>query len=156
MTKSHERWDGKLCKRILRVIIKRLFFFGFSMSRLSTPTHPDQSNISPCRSSLRRTRRGPWSSRACPWPCRSSARWSSCRGRARPGANCIKLGLTGKLILNYYQENWTSRRPFLLLMISFPGRPILYISSLRIVSEKFLVLIPRQPQELVPDSFSAN
>ena len=29
MTKSHERWDGKLCKIILRVIIKRLFFFRF-------------------------------------------------------------------------------------------------------------------------------
>ena len=39
--------------------------------------------------------------------------------------NCIKKGLPGKLILRFYfQENRTSRRPFLLLRISFPGRPI--------------------------------
>ena len=39
-------------------------------------------------------------------------------------SNCIKLGLPGKSILGYYfQENRTSRRPFLLLRISFPGRP---------------------------------
>ena len=50
--------------------------------------------------------------------------------RAKPalepstGGNCITIGLPGKLILGYYfQENWTSRRPFLLLRISFPGRP---------------------------------
>ena len=43
-----------------------------------------------------------------------------------PGGNCIKIGLPGKLILGYYfQENMTSRRPFLLLRISFPGRPII-------------------------------
>ena len=42
-----------------------------------------------------------------------------------PGGNCIKTGLPGKLILrDYFQENMTSRRPFLLLRISFPGRPI--------------------------------
>ena len=42
-----------------------------------------------------------------------------------PGTNCIKIGLQGKLILgDYFQENRTSRRPFLLLRISFPGRPI--------------------------------
>ena len=43
------------------------------------------------------------------------------------GGNCIKIALPGKLILGYYymyQENRTSRRPFLLLRISFPGRPI--------------------------------
>ena len=40
-----------------------------------------------------------------------------------PGGNCIKIGLTGKSILrDCYQENRTSRRPFLLLRISFPGR----------------------------------
>ena len=45
-----------------------------------------------------------------------------------PGGNCIKIGLPGKLILrDYFQEN---RRPFLLLRISFPGRPILYNLSL--------------------------
>ena len=42
-----------------------------------------------------------------------------------PGTNCIKIGLQGKLILrDYFQENRTSRRPFLLLRISFPGRAI--------------------------------
>ena len=36
-----------------------------------------------------------------------------------------KKGLPGKSILgDYLQENMTSRRPFLLLRISFPGRPI--------------------------------
>ena len=41
------------------------------------------------------------------------------------GGNCIKIGLPGKSILgDYVQENGTSRRPFLLLRISFPGRPI--------------------------------
>ena len=39
--------------------------------------------------------------------------------------NCIKICLPGKSILrDYFQENRTSRRPFLLLRISFPGRPI--------------------------------
>ena len=41
-----------------------------------------------------------------------------------PGANCIKIGLPGKLILkDYFTENRTSRRPFLLLRIRLPGRP---------------------------------
>ena len=41
------------------------------------------------------------------------------------GGNCIKISLPGKSILrSYFQENRTSRRPFLLLRISFPGRPI--------------------------------
>ena len=41
------------------------------------------------------------------------------------------MGLPGKSILRYYyQENMTSQRPFLLLRISFPGRAILYNSSL--------------------------
>ena len=36
-----------------------------------------------------------------------------------------KIGLPGKLILgDYFQENRTSQRPFLLLRISFHGRPI--------------------------------
>ena len=39
-----------------------------------------------------------------------------------PGTNCIKIGLPGKSILgDYFQENMTSRRPFLLLRVSFPG-----------------------------------
>ena len=42
-----------------------------------------------------------------------------------PGGNCIKMGLPRQSILgDYFQENRTSRRPFLLLRISFPGRPI--------------------------------
>ena len=42
-----------------------------------------------------------------------------------PGGNCIKIGLPGKSILgDYFLENRTSQRPFLLLRISFPGRPI--------------------------------
>ena len=41
------------------------------------------------------------------------------------GTNCIKIGLPGKPILrDYFQENKTSQRPFLLLRINFPGRPI--------------------------------
>ena len=41
------------------------------------------------------------------------------------GANCIKIGLPRRSILrDYFQENRTSRRPLLLLRISFPGRPI--------------------------------
>ena len=36
-----------------------------------------------------------------------------------------KIGLPGKSILgDYFQENVISQRPFLLLRISFPGRPI--------------------------------
>ena len=43
----------------------------------------------------------------------------------RPGKNCIKIDLSGKSILvEYFQEIRTSRRPFLLLRISFPARPI--------------------------------
>ena len=45
---------------------------------------------------------------------------------ALPEGNCIKLGLPGKSILrDYFQENRIPRRPFLLLRIRFPGRPIL-------------------------------
>ena len=43
----------------------------------------------------------------------------------RSGGNCIKIGFPGKLIIrDYFQENMTSQRPFLLLRISFSGRPI--------------------------------
>ena len=49
----------------------------------------------------------------------------------QPGGNCIKIGLPGKLILgDYFQENGTSQRPFLLLRISFPGDLFLYNWSL--------------------------
>ena len=34
------------------------------------------------------------------------------------------IGLPGKSILGDYKENMTAQRPFLLLRISFPGRPI--------------------------------
>ena len=39
--------------------------------------------------------------------------------------NCIEIGLPGKSILrDYFPENMISGWPFLLLRISFPGRPI--------------------------------
>ena len=74
-------------------------------------------------------------------PCRCTRRRSSsstllrrgrsvgtCRRRRatmRTGTNCIKIGLPGKSIhRDYFQESMTSQRPFLLLKISFPGRPI--------------------------------
>ena len=45
--------------------------------------------------------------------------------RPSSGGNCIKMGLPGKSILgDYFQENMSSGRPFLLLRIRFPGRPI--------------------------------
>ena len=43
----------------------------------------------------------------------------------------MKIGLPGKSILkDYFEEKRTSRRPFPLLRIRFPGRPILYNWSL--------------------------
>ena len=60
--------------------------------------------------------------RSC-WPW---ARTRSSRGSlwARRDQLC-KIGLPGKSILgDYFQENMTSRRRFLLQRISFPGRPI--------------------------------
>ena len=46
-------------------------------------------------------------------------------GEEVSGGNCIKVCLPGKSILrDYFQENRISRQPFLLLRISFPGRPI--------------------------------
>ena len=48
-----------------------------------------------------------------------------CACTSSPGADCIKIGLPGKFILrDYFQENRTSGRTFLLLRISFTGRPI--------------------------------
>ena len=42
-----------------------------------------------------------------------------------PRDQLYEIGLPGKLILgDYFQENRTSRRPFLLPRISFSGRPI--------------------------------
>ena len=87
---------------------------------------------------------------SCPRPCPCSWRAPWCWGRRRPPRvswcrtwasrtsssvrrssgwaawrQLHKIGLPGKLILgDYFQENMTSRRPFLLLRISFPGRPI--------------------------------
>ena len=66
---------------------------------------------------------------------RSWARWRRNRGRTwgtfsrTSSVGCrdqlYKTGLPGKSILgDYFKENRTSRRPFLLLRISFPGRPI--------------------------------
>ena len=46
-------------------------------------------------------------------------------GQPRPGGNCIKMSLPGKLFLgDYFQENRTSWRHFLSLRIRFPGRYI--------------------------------
>ena len=51
--------------------------------------------------------------------------WRNALSRGDPVCNCIKIGLPGKPILrDYFQENKTSQRPFLLLRINFPGRPI--------------------------------
>ena len=58
-----------------------------------------------------------------------------------PEGNCIKIGLPGKLIpRDYFQENRTSRRPFPLLRISFPGRPI-FIQLVPVVLEEDLVRV---------------
>ena len=44
---------------------------------------------------------------------------------ATAGGNCIKISHLGKSILrDYFQENSTSQRPFLLLRIRFPERSI--------------------------------
>ena len=54
-------------------------------------------------------------------------RTGSTRRRRRwcTGGNCIKISLPGKSILgDYFQENRTSQRPFLVLRIRFPGRPM--------------------------------
>ena len=50
--------------------------------------------------------------------------WRAASGSplAASGGNCIKIGIPGKLIFRDYYM--TSRRPFLLLRISFRGRPI--------------------------------
>ena len=62
----------------------------------------------------------------CCQTCRSTTLTPPSSDGLESGMNCIKIGLPGKSILRYYfQENRTSRRPFLLLKISFPGRPIL-------------------------------
>ena len=57
--------------------------------------------------------------------------WCSTQSGTSSGTNCIEIGLSGKSIPeDYFQENMTAQRPFLLLRISFPGRPIFYNSSL--------------------------
>ena len=48
------------------------------------------------------------------------------------GMNCIKIGLPGKSILgDYFQENMTSRSPFLLLTICFPRKTYFYTIASR-------------------------
>ena len=55
----------------------------------------------------------------------NASRWFELKFSHVTGTNSIKIGLPGKSILgDYFQENMTSRRPFLLLRICFPGRPI--------------------------------
>ena len=82
--------------------------------------HPPRTPSTSCTSSPspRRASQAAGSGFEC-----SSPRWHcpSCR-KSDAGGNCIKIGLPGKLILrDYFQENRTSRRPFLLPRISFPG-----------------------------------
>ena len=61
----------------------------------------------------------------CGWPSRSRPSTPASAPASRD--QLYKIGLPGKSILgDYFQENMTSRRPFLLPRISFPGRPILY------------------------------
>ena len=61
--------------------------------------------------------------RSCASSCRRSSRWPPRWRRWRQF--CVKVGLPGKSILgDYFQDNRTSRRPFLSVRISFPGRPI--------------------------------
>ena len=88
------------------------------------PTNGNDSMISAIIPVLRAWRWMWWRTR------RSCVRGGSRRrgaSAASPGGNCIKISLPGKLILgDYFQENGTSRRPFLLLRISFPGRPIFF------------------------------
>ena len=89
-----------------KLILKRSHFH-------TTCSHCHLSMIS---FNLRRLRCGSTWSRACSSRC--------CSSSSSPGMNCIKIGLPGKSILwDYFQENRTSQRPFLLLRISFPGRP---------------------------------
>ena len=67
--------------------------------------------------------------RSCP-----ASRWARAPGRSpctcagwssSTKGNCIKIGLPGKSILrDYFQENGTSWRPFLLLRTTLSGRPI--------------------------------
>ena len=62
---------------------------------------------------------------------------------AAPGGNCIKIGLPGKSILRYYfQENRTVWRPFLLLRISFPRRPIF----IQFVPDCLLLVLAQPPR----------
>ena len=57
-------------------------------------------------------------------PTRPEPRTSS---RSRSGGNYIKIGLPGKWILrDHFEENRTSKRPFLFLRISFQGRSFFY------------------------------
>ena len=88
---------------------------------------------------------GPWRGRSASWrrspksstrptPNASTAtrRSPPCRAKTGPGTNCRKIGLPGKSILgDHFQENQTSRRPFLLLRVSFPRRAI-FIQSIPI------------------------
>ena len=60
----------------------------------------------------------------------------------------MKIGLPGKWILgDYFQENRTSQRPFLLLRISFPGRLIfIQLPPVRQVRRLSVRFLPREPE----------
>ena len=71
-----------------------------------------------------------------------------------PGMNCIKIGLPGKSILeDYFQENGTFRRPFLLLKISFPQRLFMQlppVAQRRRLQCRVVRLQPRRRQRSRP------
>ena len=78
----------------------------------TTRDTPPVSLASFARSSARTT--GPAQTPRPPFRCKRAPS----PGRSSPGGSCIKIGLPGKSILgDYFQENGTSRRPFLLLRI---------------------------------------
>ena len=72
--------------------------------------------------------------------------------------NCIKIGLPGKLIpRDYFQENMTSQRPFLLLTIIFPGRPIFIqlppghlLQKVNFICKSILVAIVLEERPFLP------
>ena len=98
--------DRDHCKPCIFLSVQWSCQIGTLKRKLRCETGPRAR--SSCRCGGRRRR---WPRRRCP--------------RGGPGGNCVKIGLLGKSILgDYFQGNRTSQRPFLLLRISFPGRPI--------------------------------
>ena len=66
-----------------------------------------------------------------------------CKDGIAPRDQLYKIGLSGKSILgDYFQENRTSQRPFLLLRISFPGKTYFYTIASRCSNTGDLVQCP--------------